>query len=64
MSYKIDNDGFLIYKGVKLSLTVEHLVDTKLITGLSSDKIIEFSYQKEIVHIRDSKIDQIINPLN
>ena len=64
MSYKIDNDDFVIYKGVKLSLTVEHLVDTKLITGFSSEKIIEFSYQKEIVHIRDKKIDQIIKPLD
>lgn len=64
MSYKIDNDGFVIYKGVKLSLTVEHLADTKVITGLSSEKIIEFSYQKEIVDIRDKKIDQIIKPLN
>lgn len=64
MSYKIDNDGFVIYKGVKLSLTVEHLTDTKVITGLSSEKIVEFCYQKEIVDIRDSKIDQIIKPLN
>ena len=64
MSYKIDNDGFVIYKGVKLSLTVEHLADTRVITGLSSDKIIEFSYQKEIVHIRDKKIDKIIKPLD
>ena len=64
MSYKIDNDGFVIYKGVKLSLTVEHLTDTKVITGLSSEKIVEFSYQREIVDIRDKKIDQIIKPLN
>jgi hypothetical protein len=28
MSYRIDNDGFVIYKGVKLSLTIEHLADT------------------------------------
>jgi hypothetical protein len=64
MSYRIDNDGFVIYKGVKLSLTVEHLVDTKVITGLSSEKIVEFSYQKEIVDIRDKKIDGIIKPLD
>jgi len=64
MSYKIDNDGFVIYKGVKLSLTVEHLTDTKVITGLSSEKIIEICYQIEIVDIRDKKIDQIIKPLN
>jgi hypothetical protein len=64
MSYKIDNDGFVIYKGVKLSLTVEHLTDTKVITGLSSEKIVEFSYQREIVDIRDKKIDQIIKPLD
>ena len=64
MSYKIDNDGFVIYKGVKLSLTVEHLADTKVITGLSSEKIIEICYHLEIVDIRDKKIDEIINPLN
>jgi len=25
MDYRIDKDGFVVYKGVKLSLTVEHL---------------------------------------
>ena len=64
MSWIIDNDGFVIYKGVKLSLTVEHLSDTRIITGVSSEKIIEFSYQKEIVDIRDKKIDGIIKPLD
>jgi hypothetical protein len=64
MSYKIDNDGFVIYKGVKLSLTVEHLSDTRIITGVPSEKIIEFCYQREIVEIRDKKIDQIIKPLD
>ena len=48
MSYKIDNDGFVIYKGVKLSLTVEHLVDTRVITGLSSDKIMNFLIKKRL----------------
>ena len=64
MSYRIDNDGFVIYKGVKLSLTVEHLADTRIITGVSSEKIIETCYQIEIVDIRDKKIDQIIKPLD
>lgn len=64
MSYKIDNDGFVIYKGVKLSLTVEQLSDTRIITGVSSEKIVENCYQREIVEIRDKKIDQIIKPLD
>jgi hypothetical protein len=63
MSWIIDNDGFVIYKGVKLSLTAEHLSDTRMITGVPSEKIIEICYQTEIVEIRDKKIDQIIKPL-
>lgn len=60
MDYRIDKDGFVVYKGVKLSLTVEHLSDTRIITGMSSEKIIEICYQIEIVDIRDKKIDEII----
>ena len=64
MNWSIDSDGFVIYKGVKLSLTVEHLSDTRAITGISSEKIIEYQYLREIVDIRDKKIDQIIKPQN
>ena len=64
MDYRIDKDGFVVYKGVKLSLTVEHLSDTRIITGMSSEKIIEICYQKEIVDIRNNKIDKIIKPLD
>ena len=64
MDYRIDKDGFVVYKGVKLSLTVEHLSDTRIITGMSSEKIIEVCYQIEIVDIRDKKIDEIIKPLD
>ena len=64
MNWSIDNDGFVIYKGVKLSLTVEQLSDTRIITGLPSEKIVEFCYQREIVEIRDKKIDEIIKPLD
>jgi hypothetical protein len=62
MSWIID-DGFVVYKGVKLSLTVEQLSDTRIITGISSEKIIEIFYQTEIFEIRDKKIDEIIKPL-
>jgi hypothetical protein len=62
MSWIID-DGFVVYKGVKLSLTVEQLSDTRIITGISSEKIVENCYQREIVEIRDKKIDEIIKPL-
>jgi hypothetical protein len=63
MSWIID-DGFVVYKGVKLSLTVEQLSDTRIITGVPSEKIIEVCYQREIVEIRDKKIDEIIKPLD
>lgn len=64
MDYIIDKEGFVVYRGVKLSLTVEHLSDTRIITGLSSEKIIEICYKKEIVDIRNNKIDEIIKPLD
>jgi len=64
MNWSIDKEGFVVYKGVKLSLTVEHLSDTRAITGMSSEKIIEICYQIEIVDIRDKKIEEIIKPLD
>ena len=64
MYYSIDKEGFVVCRGVKLSLTVEHLSDTRIITGFSSEKIIEICYQKEIVDIRNNKIDEIIKPLD
>ena len=60
MDYSIDKEGFVVCRGVKLSLTVEHLSDTRIITGFSSEKIIEICYQIEIVDIRNNKIDEII----
>ena len=64
MDYSIDKEGFVVCRGVKLSLTVEHLSDTRIITGFSSEKIIEICYQKEIVDIRNNKIDEIIKTLD
>jgi hypothetical protein len=60
MDYSIDKEGFVVCRGVKLSLTIEHLSDTRIITGFSSEKIIEICYQIEIVDIRNNKIDEII----
>jgi hypothetical protein len=64
MSYRIDKDGFVVYKGVKLSLTVDQLSDTRIITGVPSEKIIEVCYQREIADIRNNKINEIIKPLD
>jgi len=64
MNWSIDKDGFVVYKGVKLSLTVEHLSDTRIITGFSSEKIIEICYQIEIIDIRNNRINEIIKPLD
>jgi len=64
MNYSIDKEGFVVCRGVKLSLTVEHLSDTRIISGLSSENIVEVCYQKEIVDIRNNKIDEIIKPLD
>jgi len=60
MNYSINKEGFVVCKGVKLSLTVEHLSDTRIITGFTSEKIIEICYQKEIIDIRNNKIVEIL----
>jgi len=64
MDYSINKEGFVVCRGVKLSLTIEHLSDTRIITGFSSEKIIEICYQIEIIDIRNNRINEIIKPLD
>jgi hypothetical protein len=40
------------------------LSDTRIITGVPSEKIIEVCYQREIADIRNNKINEIIKPLD
>lgn len=66
--FEIDkNDETVIYRGIKLDITITELSDYRLITGLEIDGVLEFLYNQELEKIkesRDCKINQIIKPLN
>lgn len=66
--FEIDkNDETIIYRGIKLDITITQLSDYRLITGLEIDGALEFLYNQELEKIKETrnlKIDQIIKPLN
>ena len=63
MEYKIDpNDEKIIYRDVKLDLTVEELSDYKIITGLDAKDLMDYLYRQKIIEMRDEKINDIIKP--
>ena len=66
--FEIDkNDETIIYRGIKLDITITQLSDYRLITGLEIDGALEFLYNQELEKLkesRDCKINQIIKPLN
>ena len=66
--FEIDkNDETIIYRGIKLDITISQLSDYRLITGLEIDGVLEFLYNQELEKIqstREWKIDQIIKPLD
>jgi hypothetical protein len=63
MEYKIDhNDEKIIYRDVKLDLTVEELSDYKIITGLDAEDLMDYLYRQKIIEMRDEKINDIIKP--
>jgi len=66
--FEIDkNDETIIYRGIKLDITITQLSDYKIITGLEIDGALEFLYNQELEKIKESrnfKIEQIIKPLD
>ena len=66
--FEIDkNDETIIYRGIKLDITITQLSDYRLITGLEIDGALEFLYNQELEEIKETrnlKIDQIIKPLD
>ncbi len=51
----------LIYKGIKMNITPENIHDYKLWTGNDVMEMLESIYLSNIVEVRDSKIDTILD---
>jgi hypothetical protein len=51
----------LIYKGIKMNITREFIQDYKLWTGNDVMVMLEDIYLSNIVDVRDSKIDTILD---
>jgi hypothetical protein len=51
----------LIYKGIKMNISREFIQDYKLWTGNDVMEMLESIYLSNIVDVRDSKIDTILD---
>lgn len=54
-------DGYVICKGVKLSLTREQVLDYQSQTGLDAITMVEWSYNNNISIIRDRKLEELLS---
>jgi len=59
MSMKIDKNGYLIYKGIKLDITQQQIYEVQDL-GMDPMYYIEKMYIERIDVIRDKKIDLIL----
>ena len=67
-SIEIDkNDETIIYRGIKLDITINDITYYRLITGLDLQGVLEYLYNEKLEKIKETrewKIDQIIKPLD
>lgn len=56
-----DQDGYIIFKGVKLKITRENISDYKLQTGMDVYEMVIWAYNNSIQVVRDRKIDEILS---
>ena len=54
-------DYNIVYKGIKLPLTLENIQDYKYQTGMDPDGLIIMTYENSTQFKRESKINQILN---
>ena len=59
--YHFSEDGLVVYKGVKLNLTRENVLDYRFQTGMNHIDLVEYQYRNSLQVIRDNKINEILN---
>lgn len=55
------DSGYLVYKGVKLCLTMENLQDYRFQTGNDPSELVISFYENSIPFQREIKLNQILN---
>lgn len=55
------DSGYLVYKGVKLQLTMENLQDYRFQTGNDPSELVISFYENSIPFQREIKLNQILN---
>lgn len=55
------DSGYLVYKGVKLHLTMENLQDYRFQTGNDPSELVISFYENSIPFQREIKLNQILN---
>lgn len=56
---EIDEDGYLVYKGIKLDITQKQIYEIQDL-GMDPMYFIEKLYKENTIYIRDMKIDLIL----
>jgi hypothetical protein len=59
--YHFSEDGLVVYKGVKLNLTRENVLDYRFQTGMNPIDLVEYQYRNSLQVIRDNKINKILD---
>lgn len=57
-------DGYVMYKGIVLSVTREQIFDYQSQTGLDGIMLVEWAYENNISVIRDKRIEEILSSIN
>lgn len=63
VTYVLDSEfhkEYVIYNGIKLSITRQNIQDYVIQTGMSAETLIIFYYKKEISELRDRVLNQIL----
>lgn len=56
-----DQDGYVIFKDVKLKITRENIYDYESQTGMDGYEMVIWAYNNSIPVIRNRKIDEILS---
>ena len=54
-------DGYVVCKGVKLTLTRENIMDYQAQTGMDAIEMVKWAYNNNISVIRDRKLEELLS---
>lgn len=54
-------DGYVVCKGVKLTITRENVMDYQSQTGMDAIEMVRWAYNNSIQVIRDRKLEELLS---